>query len=675
MKRTPTLITTLVLALVLALMAGLSVQLPQGAARAQEKGRDTAPQQAAAPQAPLGTSFTYQGRLTDAGGLANGEYDFQFTLQDDSWVDTPVAGPITIENHNVVEGLFTVQLDFGEVFTGTARYLEIAVRPGTSGGAFTPLTPRQELTPAPYALALPGLWTQQNLTSTNIIAGYSGNSVSPGVVGAVIGGGGNSFYPNAVLADYATIGGGTDNEIGANSQNATISGGVSNHVGNSSGYATIGGGLGNDVTDNSWYATIGGGWLNDIRNSGDATIGGGAANNIAGGSTYATIGGGYENSIGADGSCATIGGGRNNDIGIDSDHTTIGGGWDNSIGGFSDNATIGGGRGNDIGTNSQHATTAGGWNNDVGDESWYVTIGGGRDNLIYQSADDATIGGGQANVVTANHTTIAGGYENDATGYAAAVGGGHNNTASNNEATVAGGWNNQSTGQWATVPGGNLNLAQGNYSLAAGRRAKANNQGCFVWGDSWDADVSCNDANRWVVRATGGVYFYTNLILNTGSRLAAGGSSWGSVSARHLKENFAPVDTQALLARLAEHPITTWNYKAQDPSIRHIGPMAEDFNALLDDLGGEGEEYINTLDADGVALAAIQGLYAQNQELEQQVDALEQQNADLETRLTALERGGVSRSSAFGLPTWLLLGGFVLVGGVVLKRRGVGGDR
>jgi len=77
-------------------------------------------------------------------------------------------------------------------------------------------------------------------------------------------------------------------------------------------------------------------------------------------------------------------------------------------------------------------------------------------------------------------------------------------------------------------------------------------------------------------------------------------------------------------------PISTWNYKSQDPSIRHIGPMAQDFNALLDDLGGEGETYINTLDADGVALAAIQGLYAQNQ-------ALEQQNADLEARVAALE--------------------------------------
>jgi hypothetical protein len=115
--------------------------------------------------------------------------------------------------------------------------------------------------------------------------------------------------------------------------------------------------------------------------------------------------------------------------------------------------------------------------------------------------------------------------------------------------------------------------------------------------------------------------------------------------------------------------------------------MAEDFNALLDDLGGEGEGYINTLDADGVALAAIQGLYAQNQDqtgriaelegenavLRSQVNALQQKNAGFEARLAALERGGASPSPVFGLPVWLLLGGLVLTGVVVLQRRRVGG--
>jgi hypothetical protein len=131
----------------------------------------------------------------------------------------------------------------------------------------------------------------------------------------------------------------------------------------------------------------------------------------------------------------------------------------------------------------------------------------------------------------------------------------------------------------------------------------------------------------------------------SGLYLAGGGSSWNTHSDRNAKDNFEPVDAQELLARLAAIDITTWNYTSQDPSIRHIGPMAQDFNALLPDLGGEGEEYINSLDADGVALAAIQGLYEQNQELQAQVN-------DLESRLAALEAGGTASSTSGSLLPW-----------------------
>jgi hypothetical protein len=246
---------------------------------------------------------------------------------------------------------------------------------------------------------------------------------------------------------------------------------------------------------------------------------------------------------------------------------------------------------------------------------------------------------------------------------------------------------NTASGNYATVPGGEQNTAQGAHSFAAGFRAKAYNNGCFVWGDnSIYADVTCNNDNRWVARASGGVYFYTNPNLTTGSYLAAGGSSWNAVSSRDLKENFRPVDTRALLERLAAIPITTWNYKSQDPSIRHIGPMAEDFNALVEGLGGEGKDYINSLDADGVALAAIQGLYglvqekdARIAELEKRVAALEAQNAaqqaqidNLEARLAALEQrvGGSAPAQASALPVYgLALGGLVILGMVAYWRR------
>ena len=95
--------------------------------------------------APLGTAFTYQGRLTDGGHPANGSYDLTFMLFATNNGGVSVAGPITNMAVAVSHGLFTVALDFGEgVFTGDARWLDIAVC--TNGaGAFTTLPPRQRL--------------------------------------------------------------------------------------------------------------------------------------------------------------------------------------------------------------------------------------------------------------------------------------------------------------------------------------------------------------------------------------------------------------------------------------------------------------------------------------------------------------------------------------------------
>jgi hypothetical protein len=111
-------------------------------------------------QAPAGTAFTYQGRLTDGGVPANGAYDLTFTLYDDPNAGTQVGGTVTKVDVSVNDGWFTVTLDFGNVFNGTALYLEIGVRPGSDTGAYTTLTPRQPLTAAPYAAyALRSPWS------------------------------------------------------------------------------------------------------------------------------------------------------------------------------------------------------------------------------------------------------------------------------------------------------------------------------------------------------------------------------------------------------------------------------------------------------------------------------------------------------------------------------------
>jgi hypothetical protein len=103
--------------------------------------------------APMGTAFTYQGRLMDANNPADGLYDFQFHLYTSFNSLSPLAGPIDVNDVDVTDGSFTVDLDFGSnAFTGDARWLEIGVRPGETSDAFTPLGPRQEVTPTPYAL-------------------------------------------------------------------------------------------------------------------------------------------------------------------------------------------------------------------------------------------------------------------------------------------------------------------------------------------------------------------------------------------------------------------------------------------------------------------------------------------------------------------------------------------
>ncbi|MFZ5809784.1 MAG: tail fiber domain-containing protein [Chloroflexota bacterium] len=171
-------------------------------------------------------------------------------------------------------------------------------------------------------------------------------------------------------------------------------------------------------------------------------------------------------------------------------------------------------------------------------------------------------------------------------------------------------------------------------------------------------------------------------------QLASGGGSWSNLSDRAAKENFFPVDGRDILERLAAIPIQTWNYKSQDASIRHIGPVAQDFYAAFG--VGEDDTHITTVDADGVALAGIQELYELSQEqdariieLEGRVDALEEQNAAqqaqihiLETRLQALERqvGGTSTPVSDALPvSGLALGGLAVLGAVAYRRREGGG--
>ena len=149
--------------------------------------------------ASLGTAFTYQGRLFIGDVPANGLYDLEFTNYDVAAGGNALGG-FNTNALPVTNGLFTVTLDFGAVFDGTPRWLEISERTN-SVGAFGTLAPRQLLAAAPYATyaasagTVPGLTILQNADGApNVIGGSTVNWVASGVEGATIGGGGATNY-------------------------------------------------------------------------------------------------------------------------------------------------------------------------------------------------------------------------------------------------------------------------------------------------------------------------------------------------------------------------------------------------------------------------------------------------------------------------------------------------
>jgi hypothetical protein len=204
---------------------------------------------------------------------------------------------------------------------------------------------------------------------------------------------------------------------------------------------------------------------------------------------------------------------------------------------------------------------------------------------------------------------------------------------------VGGGYSNKAEGKYAVVPGGVGNIARGDYSFAGGFNALADSGavGTFIWADNSDVGgFVSNSPNRFLVRAAGGSFFFSSSDLSTGVRLNPGSGAWSSVSDRNKKANFVDVDPREVLEKVAHMPISTWNYKAQDKAIRHIGPMAQDFSAAFG--VGEDDVSITTIDADGVALAAIQGLYAELKEARKEIAALKAQNALIGTRIERVER-------------------------------------
>ncbi len=500
------------------------------------------------------------------------------------------------------------------MFDGTPRWLEISER--TNGvGAFGTLAPRQLLAAAPYATyaasagTVPGLTILQNSSGApNVIGGSPVNWVAGGVEGATIAGGGainyNGYpYTNSIIANFGTIGGGFQNTIQAN-------------------YATIGGGIQNTIQTNAFEATIGGGSFNAIQDSADL---------------------------------GTIGGGSQNTIQTNAETATIGGGSGNTIRAGSGNATIGGGQINVISNNAGNAT-----------------IGGGFKNIIQAGASDSTIGGGVENTILRNAggATIPGGIANSATNYAFAAG--HQAQAIHDGAFVwadnTGFFSSTANNQFAARATGGVffQLGSANAIVQADNTTTYNDAKQLVIQGNANSSrqlelgyKTADTANYGTIQAVEQNKGFRSLVLQpSGGNVGIGTTTpayaldvngdinaSGSVRAqgvaltsdRNAKENFTAVNARQVLAKVAALPVTQWNFKTDSQDVRHLGPMAQDFQAAFG-LDGADDKHISVVDEGGVALAAIQGLNQKLEETRADNAALRADNADLRARLEKLER-------------------------------------
>lgn len=518
------------------------------------------------------TAFTYQGKLNDGASSANGTYQMEFELYDDANAGTQVGSTVTNNNVSVTNGIFNVQLDFGSnAFTGGARYISFKVKKAAEP-TFTTLTPRQLITSAPYAI--------RSLNASNVETTTAGNSV----INAINDGATNvTINENRLPSNIVRL----TPSVSQSASSTTVSDAAVNIAGNQDN------GGGSFTNLSRFRFNVDGGFFTS------GTQATGAVPTTGAGSRMMWYPGKWAFRVGK----------------IDSFGSTY---WDESNIG---NGSIALGENTRAGGNNSFAanlaTTA------SGDES--VALG----NNGTASADRAFAFNGTASGVGA-----------------VAIGSGAQ--ATNDDAlalgpsSIAGGLASITIGPSIAngsfgVAIGLQNKAAGNFSLALGKNASTCStwdcqpgtarQGSIVISDGcagFSSDAVTATANNQVnIRGCGGFRFFTNQNLTTGVEMAPGGGAWSSLSDRNMKENFATVNPREILQKVVTMPVTTWNYKSQDKSIRHIGVMAQDFQQQFG--VGESDKRITTIDPDGVAFAAIQGLNEELKDRDAKIENLKEE--------------------------------------------------
>jgi trimeric autotransporter adhesin len=449
----------------------------------------------------------------------------------------------------------------------------------------------------------------------------------------------------------------------------SIAGGISNAA--SAPASFMGAGAHNSIAATADQSAIVSGFLITIGGgSTNAFIGAGTRNAIQDNAPDSVIVAGVDNQIGPQQRSSFIGGGARNEIGLDNQHAVIVGGRDNRIGTNTLISLIVGGAQNSIGDNVDGGLIVCGNSHSIDggpSQNGRVIsplIVGGSDNRVGIDSSQAVILGGYKNGIRANSE------------YAAVLGGYDNHVGTNSSySLILGGYSNDIDDNC-------------NYSLAAGRDAQVDHEGAFVWADAQRpyGDFHSAGSNTFNIRAQGGVHLNDDTSQFFGTALRQMLNLWGtdygvgvqsstlyqrspdrfswfqggvhsntentpgtngtllmtltanglvvngtfvSASDRNAKEAFAPVNPGAVLDKVLALPVSQWRYKADEERSQHLGPMAQDFHAAFN-LGAD-DKHIAAVDADGVALAAIQGL---NQKVEEENAAL---RAELKARDAILQ--------------------------------------
>ncbi len=643
------------------------------------------------------TAFRYQGILATDGQPAEGIFDFRFSLFPTETEGDQLGENALVLSVAVTNGLVTADVDFGPgLFNGDSRWLAIAVRPSGVPSGFVTLSPRQAVRAAPYSqfstesatavsasevpwqglTAIPEGFadgidndtqytagTGLGLAETNFSVLFAGSGVADTAARS------DHVHPfseiagqiddtqlgaNVARLDVDQVFRGTnqfDGVVLLNNSTNTLTGSFNGDgagITNLQGTLLVPGSVGSDILAPGSVipgkiapASVGGPEIAagavDSSHIADATIQPADLALSQFDASFWKVNGNNAVPMGFLGtiddqplelrvmatralrlepngtnSVNVLAGSAANVIDANILGATIAGGGSSSYLGAphinrvaGDFSAIGGGSRNVIEPTAQWSTVSGGLANAIRLNSQWSTIAGGNRNQVDVDADGASILGGRTNTI--NPGAI-GGF----------IGGG----AFNRILTNAG---------YASIPGGEGNSASGSYSFAAGRQAAALHNGAFVWADASALEQTSTADNQFTVRAAGGVRIFSDTNSTSGVRLSPGSGSWSTLSDRDAKEGFAAVDVRSVLDRLADLPLQTWKYRTEPSGNVHMGPTAQDFRSQFS-LGND-DRHISTVDADGVALAGIQGL---NLKLEEALRLKEEEIKELRSRVDRL---------------------------------------